>query len=263
MKNLYEILGVSKNATQDEIKKAYRKLARKYHPDICKKPECEEKFKEINMAYEILIDPKKRRQYDIYGENTCGYDNYDYNYGNTNFENIDDIIFNGFRKYNFGDEFFEEIFKNFHKQKNRKEINIQIPLEIAYKGGYITYQGKKIKIPAKIKNNAKLKFKIDNTEYIANIQILSNNDYELEKNNLYKKIEIDLIEAIKGGIKEINLFGEIIKVKIPSGIQCGQKLRVKNKGLGQDGHLYLEVNIKIPKYEEVNEKCLDKLYRKK
>jgi curved DNA-binding protein len=68
-KSLYEVLGVSENASQDEIKKAYRKLARKYHPDICKKPECEEKFKEINTAYEILGDAQKRKQYDAMGDN--------------------------------------------------------------------------------------------------------------------------------------------------------------------------------------------------
>ncbi len=66
-KDYYEILGVPRNASQEEIKKAYRRLVRKYHPDICKKPECEEKFKEINEAYQVLSDPEKRKIYDMYG----------------------------------------------------------------------------------------------------------------------------------------------------------------------------------------------------
>ncbi|MBP3675292.1 MAG: DnaJ domain-containing protein, partial [Campylobacter sp.] len=65
--SLYETLGISKGASSDEIKKAYRKLARQYHPDINKEPGAEEKFKEINAAYEILSDETKRRQYDQYG----------------------------------------------------------------------------------------------------------------------------------------------------------------------------------------------------
>ena len=71
-KSLYETLGVSESASQAEIKKAYRRLARQYHPDICKKKECEEKFKEINAAYEVLGDEEKRAKYDQFGDSMFG-----------------------------------------------------------------------------------------------------------------------------------------------------------------------------------------------
>ncbi|HHO65834.1 MAG TPA: J domain-containing protein, partial [Epsilonproteobacteria bacterium] len=75
-KSLYETLGVSENASADEIKKAYRKLARKYHPDINKEPEAQEKFKEINAAYEVLSDPEKKAQYDQFGDQMFGGQNF-------------------------------------------------------------------------------------------------------------------------------------------------------------------------------------------
>jgi curved DNA-binding protein len=75
-KSLYETLGVSENASADEIKKAYRKLARKYHPDINKEPEAQEKFKEINAAYEVLSDPEKKAKYDQFGDQMFGGQNF-------------------------------------------------------------------------------------------------------------------------------------------------------------------------------------------
>ena len=75
-KSLYETLEVSENASADEIKKAYRKLARKYHPDVNKDPKAEDKFKEINAAYEVLSDPQKKQQYDQHGDSMFGGQNF-------------------------------------------------------------------------------------------------------------------------------------------------------------------------------------------
>ena len=94
-KSLYQTLEVSENASQDEIKKAYRKLARKYHPDVNKQKEAEEKFKEINAAYEILSDPDKRAQYDQFGDNMFGGQNFsDFarSQGGMGGVNLDDIL---------------------------------------------------------------------------------------------------------------------------------------------------------------------------
>ena len=91
-KSLYETLEVSPNATSDEIKKSYRRLARKYHPDINKEKDAEEKFKEINAAYEILSDEKKRKQYDQFGDSMFGGQNFhDFARGQGNV-NLDDIL---------------------------------------------------------------------------------------------------------------------------------------------------------------------------
>lgn len=91
-KSLYDTLGVAQNASQDEIKKSYRKLARQYHPDINKDAGAEEKFKEINAAYEILSDEKKRAQYDQFGDSMFGGQDFsDFARSNQNV-NLDDIL---------------------------------------------------------------------------------------------------------------------------------------------------------------------------
>ena len=91
--SLYETLGVDKSASAEEIKKAYRRLARKYHPDINKEPGAEDKFKEINAAYEILSDEKKRAQYDRHGDEMFGGQNFhDFAQGSANMGDLNDIL---------------------------------------------------------------------------------------------------------------------------------------------------------------------------
>ena len=114
----YEILEISRNASGDEIKKAYRKLARKYHPDINKDPGAEDKFKEINAAYEILSDEKKRAQYDRHGDAMFGGQNFHDFASSSGMGNLDEILKNiVILKVGF--------YENLHKEYSMK----QIPLE--------------------------------------------------------------------------------------------------------------------------------------
>lgn len=178
-KSLYETLEVSQDASADEIKKSYRRLARKYHPDINKEAGAEEKFKEINAAYEILSDTNKRKQYDQFGDSMFGGQNFhDFARGQGNV-NLDDILsqifsggFGGFGGANFGNASFNGFgsgfgntgFRNTHNQPNL-DINAQvtIPFVVAILGGKhsVNVQSKNydIKIPAGIKNGETIRLK--------------------------------------------------------------------------------------------------------
>ncbi len=145
-KDYYEILGVSRDATQEEIKKAYRRLARKYHPDLNPGDKAaEEKFKEIQEAYEVLSDPKKRSEYDRYG--TVGGRSYSPPPGG-------DAGFEGFDFSGFGDFSFEDIFSDLFSRRGRAEkgprrgedltYTLTIPFEEAVKGGIITIKVKRM-----------------------------------------------------------------------------------------------------------------------
>ncbi|WP_300806299.1 DnaJ domain-containing protein, partial [Helicobacter sp. UBA3407] len=176
-KSLYETLEVSQDASSEEIKKSYRRLARKYHPDINKDAGAEEKFKEINAAYEILSDENKRKQYDQFGDSMFGGQNFhDFARGQGNV-NLDDILsqifsggFGGFGGSNFGNagfggfDFSHSGFKNTRNQPNL-DLNAQvtIPFTTAILGGKhsVNVQGKNydIKIPAGIKNGETIRLK--------------------------------------------------------------------------------------------------------
>ena len=186
-KSLYETLEVSENASAEEIKKAYRKLARKYHPDVNKDPSAEEKFKEINAAYEVLSNPEKKQQYDQYGDSMFGGQNFhDFARGQGTNVDLDEILrqmfgqAGGFSRGGFSQGWF---------------------------GGFGGF----------------------NEPYLDT--------------NAQTTIPFDI--AVIGGKQHISLNGDSFDVKIPEGIEDGQKIRAKGKGKsykGQTGDLILKIN---------------------
>jgi DnaJ-class molecular chaperone len=203
-KDYYNILGVSKDATQDEIKKAYRKLARKYHPDVNPGDKvAEEKFKEISEAYEVLSDPEKRKQYDQFGTFDFGKEGFQ---GFGGFSNFDFGNFNNggsYRTYTFssgGGADFSRIFEDlFGKSYSRKKHSKFSGFEDVY-----SQKGR---------------------------------DIEAE-------IEVELLDAINGAEKYINVAGKTLKVKIPEGVDNGSKIRLAGKGEPPNGDLILKIKIK-------------------
>ena len=268
-KSLYETLGVSENATQDEIKKAYRKLARKYHPDICKKPECEEKFKEINTAYEILGDPEKRKQYDAMGDNMFNGQNFQDFYQQHKDIDLEDILnsifgggfgrssgfggFGGSGGFGFNTGFTPDL--DVHAK-------VEVPFDMAVKGGVLplNYNGEsiKVKVPEGIKSGQKLRvrgkgktFQGHRGDLILEVQVAPSNEWERKGDDLYKKIDVPLKKMIFGGKIGVDTFKGNINVKIPKNSKCCQKLRVKGYGV-KGGNLYLELRPVLPKVEELD-----------
>ena len=277
--SLYETLGVSESASADEIKKAYRRLARKYHPDINKSPDAEEKFKEINAAYEILSDPEKRKQYDMHGDNIFGGQNFhDFASSHGNAADLDEILRNIFGGGGFGG-FSSGGFEGFgggfgtHQRQREPDLDvtarITIPFDVAVLGGThaINYNGESfsVKIPAGIKNGEKLRIKGKGKSYNGKrgnlyliVEVAPSNEYERAGNDLYKNFDIPLKTAMFGGKVKVKTHYKEITLKVGKNTKQGQKFRVKGYGVvdrksGVKGDLYLKANIILPKVEELDE----------
>ncbi|PAF45075.1 J domain-containing protein [Helicobacter sp. 11S02596-1] len=266
-KSLYETLDVSENATADEIKKSYRKLARKYHPDINKDKEAEEKFKEINAAYEILSDEKKRAQYDQFGDNMFGGQNFsDFarSQGGSGI-NLDDILSqifgngggfsSGANSFGFGGGF------GFEPDLDIR-ANLTIPFETAVLGGkhHINIQNDSfdIKIPAGIQSGETIRVRgkgkagrAGKGDLLLKIAIADDGTYSRDGNDLTKTFDLPLKIALFGGKVSIPTLHKEVSLKIPANTKNAQRFRikelgVKNRKTGQMGDLYLKTNIVLP-----------------
>lgn len=278
--SLYETLGISKGASSDEIKKAYRKLARQYHPDINKEPGAEEKFKEINAAYEILSDETKRQQYDQYGDSMFGGQSF-HDFSRANFggnADINDIlnqIFGGFGRGGrsqrgfggfggFGGGGFEPNFG----QNLDIQVKINISFELAVNGGDYEFslhdEKIKIKIPAGLKSGEKLRARnkgksIGNQrgDLIITVNIQEDKEYKRDGDDLYKNLDISLKTALFGDKVEIKTFKKDVTIKIPANTKNGQKIRLKGYGVKNRkseiyGDMYLVINVILPDINELD-----------
>ncbi len=277
-KSLYETLGVSENASADEIKKAYRKLARKYHPDINKEPEAQEKFKEINAAYEVLSDPEKKAKYDQFGDQMFGGQHFhDFARGQGAEMDLDEILravfgggfggtshggFGGFGGFGGGG--------GFGMPDLDVRAAITVPFDVALKGGkhsVATQEGERfdIKIPAGIKSGETLRvrgkgktFQGQRGDLLIQVSVSESDTYTLKGNDLYRTIDLPLKRAMFGGKIEVDTPEKTVSLKVPKNTRNGQKFRLRGRGYpnrrgGAAGDLYLVANIVLPPIESLPE----------
>lgn len=275
----YSTLGVNKNATADEIKKAYRKLARKYHPDVNPNDaEANKKFQQINEANEVLSDPEKRKKYDEYGEHwqhAEAYEQAKQQRASSQSDDWQQYTYSGGQHEGDFSDFFESLFGNTGRGRSgRSEVKFRgqdynAELHLSLRDAYTTHKqtltvnGKNVRItiPAGVENGQVIKLKGYGSEgvnggpngdlYITFV-IDDDEKFKRVKNDLYAMEEIDLYTAVLGGEVTIETLSGKIKLKVAPETQNGSKIRLKGKGFpvykkeGEFGDLYITYQIKIP-----------------
>jgi curved DNA-binding protein len=283
-KDYYKILGVDRNADDKDIKRAYRLLALKYHPD--KNPgdkQAEERFKEINEAYEVLGDPEKRRKYNQLGESyrawermggrPGGFDWSQWTQGapggmHVEFGDLGDLFGSGFS------DFFNSVFGGvpgqqrggFGRAQTRGrdiEQPVSISLTEAFHGTLrvLQHDGRRleIKIPPGAKTGTKVRISGKGQpgsagpgDLFLNVKVENDPRFERKEDNLYSEIEVDLYTAVLGGEEIIPTLSGPVILTIPPGSQNGQTFRLKNRGMPKIrnpksfGDLYAKIKVMIP-----------------
>lgn len=280
----YTVLGISKTATQDEIKKAYRKLARKHHPDLNpNNEEAAQKFKELNEANEVLSDPEKRKKYDKYGENWQHGEEYEkarqQQQSQQQYRDFD--AGQGFDDFDGYSDFFGSMFGRDGRSKSTgfkgQDVNASLSLNLT---DVLTSQkqtfavnGKNIRItiPVGVQDEQTIKIKGHggkgynngpNGDLYITFHINNNTSFDVDGADLYKTVEIDLYDAILGGEVVVDTLSGKVKVPIKEGTENSKKVKLKGKGLpiyrkeNEFGDLYVTFSVKIPTQLTLEEKEL-------
>ncbi|MBK9016954.1 MAG: J domain-containing protein [Saprospiraceae bacterium] len=270
----YKIMGVEKGASEDDIKKAYRKLARKYHPDLNPNDKvAEQKFKEVNEANEVLSNAENRAKYDKYGKDWQHAEAFEQaNQQQQRQRTYQQGSSGGFSDGSYSD-FFESMFGGGTRSRGQsvkfRGQDYQAELRLGLKDVYTTHKrtltvnGKNIRltIPAGVKDGQVISIKGQggegvnggpNGDLIISFSIENHTKFKLDDNNLYATVDLDLYLAILGGDITVDTFDGKVKLKVKPETQNGTKVKLKGKGFpvykkeGEYGDLYLTFQLKIP-----------------
>ncbi|HWE11291.1 MAG TPA: DnaJ C-terminal domain-containing protein [Solirubrobacteraceae bacterium] len=276
--DFYEALGVPRDASQEDIRRAYRALARRYHPDVNKEPGAEDRFKEISEAYEVLRDPEKRARYDRFGARSSagvgdgdagGFGGFD---GGEGFEGVSFDVGGG----DFSD-LFDELFsrrrggrrsspfEGFSMRGSDLEVILELGLSEAAAGGKrrlsINGRSVEIDIPAGVRDGQVIRLPGEGApgpgdgppgELILRIRLRPHPTFRVEGGDLYTDLPVAPWEAALGAEVPVPTLDGTARVKVPAGSSCGRRLRLRGQGLpgnaeASPGDLYAIVQIQVPK----------------
>lgn len=295
-KDYYDILGVARTSAQVDIKAAYRKLARKLHPDVNKAKDAEDKFKELGEAYEVLSDPEKRKRYDHLGSNWRNGQDFTPPSGYSEWSQSGDSggSFSDFFESLFGRGFhgggYEGGFpgreREHHIQGEDQEVRVRIPLEDAFHGAerVITLQSREmgpggrvhaktrnisVKIPPGVSTGQRIRLAGQGGQGAGRggagdlfllVEIEPHERFRVGGRDLFVDLPLAPWEAALGATIILPTLAEDVSLTVPPGTSSGQKLRLRGKGIpnssGQSGDLYAELRIVTPKKLTVAEKEL-------
>lgn len=285
-KDYYAILGVDKKASQDELKQAYRRLARKYHPDVSKEPHAEEQFKNVQEAYEVLKDSEKRAAYDQLGNQWKAGQDFrpppDWKQAYSHFAGEND-----FSETEFGgfSDFFTNLFgrggvhpqgfREFKQRGSDQHANIQITLEEAFHGTTKTFQMQipevdssghvhaamrtiKVNIPAGVTSGQQLRLTNQGGvgvgggpagDLYLEIDLSPHPRFSLQNKDIFLTLPVTPWEAALGAKIKVPTLGGVVDLKLLAGSQAGQKLRLKGRGMPNKpvaGDQYIILKIETP-----------------